>query len=174
MTNLDSILGAIFGQPQRHPAKDGDGLAAGVLASHELNAASAIEACLCAAVHIMILSRTQEDLVQALDTMDIMLTMSKLDVIESIHNAGHGRASLLAETKPDLTKEQVTDLVDRVHLTSCVGAMLCGASAQGPEDIFLNTHDNIKKAEAEFRGRIETLAAAMKDSKEAQEANAAH
>lgn len=174
MNNLDSILGAIFGQPQRNAAKDGDGLAAGVLASHDLNAASAIEACLCAAVHIMILSRTQEDLIKSLDTMDIMLTMAKHDVIESIHNAGHGRASLLAETKPDLTKEQVTDLVDRVHQTSCVGAMLVGCSAQGSEDIFLNTHDNIKRAEAEFRSRIETLAEAMKASQAAQEANAAH
>lgn len=173
MSNLDSILGAIFGQPQRNPAKDGDALAAGVLASHELNAASAIEACLCAAVHIMVLSRTEEDLIKSLDTMDIMLTMAKHDVIESIHNAGHGRASLLAETKPDLTKEQVTAHVDRVHQTTCVGAMLAGASTD-PETIPLNTHNNLKRAEAEFRGRLETLAAAMKDSKEAQEANAAH
>lgn len=173
MSNLDSILGAIFGQPQRNPAKDGDGLAAGVLASHELNAASAIEACLCAAVHIMILSRTQDDLIQALDTLDIMLTMAKHDVIESIHGAGHGRASRLAETEPDLTQEQVTALVDRVHLTSCVGAMLAGSSAEA-ETIPINTHDNIKRAEAEFRSRIETLAEAMKASQAAQEANAAH
>lgn len=173
MTNLDSILGAIFGQPQRNPAKDGDAVAAGVLAAQEFNAASAIEACLCAAVHIMVLSRTEEDLIKSLDTMDIMLTMAKHDIVESIHNAGHGRASLLAETKPDLTQDQITALVDRVHQTSCVGAMLAGASTD-PETIPHNTHDNLKRAEAEFRGRIETIAAAMKASKEAKEANAAH
>lgn len=173
MSNLDSILGAIFGQPQRNPARDGDALAAGVLASQGFDAAAAIEACLCAAVHIMVLSRTEDDLVKALDTMDTMLLMAKHDIVESIHNAGHGRASMLAETKPDLTQEQITALVDKVHQTSCVGAMLAGASTE-TETIPLNTHANLKRAEAEFRSRIETLAEAMQASKAAQEANAAH
>lgn len=167
--NLDQILDAVFSQPRHNPAKDGDQLAAGSLAVFNLDAGRAIEAHLHAAVQLLVLTRQNPSQREALDSLDNLLLVAKCQVLESIHDAYHGRMAQLAE---DGTPEsEARKIAEQVHRHTFVGATLVGCIPPHEQDtVQPNSHDELVANIEHYNRQIETLAQAMQEHEARKEA----
>lgn len=168
--NLDQILGAVFsGATRRNPAKDGDKIAAGAMATLDLDAGYTIESLFHGVVHIMMLTRAQPNIIEALDSLDNLLLVAKAQVLESIHDAYHGRAEiLLAE---GATEAEAKLAAETVNQHSFVGAGLTGCIPAGERDQLLPiNHDALLAAIAHYDSRINEIAQAMQEHEARKEA----